>query len=161
MWDELRLSVHVRTWPTCWTRNTCWESGHGTTDHKTTLSVSLPENFKNCTYPYRVHSQVNSLLSWPVLDTNAQTEQHMALWYITHLCSKWWGEGISTLWFRAVFQPTTWEFSILIFSLLFGTFPVPRETVELSVELLPSILWWDVQYRAEGVDERMSDVLSD
>lgn len=65
------------------------------------------------------------------------------LGYTAHLWSLWWGEGISELWFRPVFRPTTWEFSILIFY-LFVTFTVPRQTVKLGVELLPSLLWWDV-----------------
>lgn len=45
--------------------------------------------------------------------------------------------------FRPVFRPTTREFSILIFY-LFVTSLVARETVKLGVELLPSLLWWDV-----------------
>ncbi len=158
MWDELRLSVHIRSWPTCWPLNTCWESGHGTTDHKTSLCVSLPGSFRSriCTG----YIDKNSLLSWPVLDTNAQTEQHMACGtpYIAHLCSMRCGEGISDLWFHPVFRSTDWEFSIVVFY-LFVTFLVPREAVKLSVELLPSLLWWDVPYRAEGYGERMRDVL--
>lgn len=68
---------------------------HGTTDHKTTR----PRCPSPCLETLRavlirtVHSQIKSLLSWPVLDTNAQTEQHMALLYIAHLVACGEGSG--------------------------------------------------------------------
>lgn len=82
----------------------------------TSLCISLTRNFRN--YIYSVHRPKNSSLSWPVFDTNAQTEQYLA-WgtYTVHLWSSWRGGVISELWFRPVFRPTTREFSILIFYL--------------------------------------------
>lgn len=133
MWDESWLSVHTRSCPTWWPRNTCWESKHGTIDHRTSLCISLPGNFRSCIY--RVHRQ--KTLYW-VGPCSTRTLRLSNIWLGVHSSSLELvvRGGDFELWFRPLFRPTTWEFSILIFY-LFVTFTVPRETVKLGVELLP------------------------
>lgn len=133
-------------------------SGHGTIDHKTSLCFFLPENFRSCIRT----GYIDKKTGYWVGPCSTRTLRLSNIWlmelYIAHLWSLWWGEVISELWFRPVFRPTTREFSILILD-LFVTFPVAREKVELGVELLPSLLWWDVLYNTGRKGKRMRDML--